>query len=83
MNSYTTIRTTNYLPLIRRLRTEVPDVSQVWFADDASAVGSLSSLLTWWQQLSSYGPAYGYLQMLLNYSNCQARSPHSSTKAFC
>ena len=46
--------------LIRRLRTEVPDVSQVWFADDASAVGSLSSLLTWWRQLSSYGPAYGY-----------------------
>ena len=48
------------VPLIRRLRTEVPDVSQVWFADDASAVGSLSSLLTWWRQLSSYGPAYGY-----------------------
>ena len=48
------------VPLIRRLRTEVPDVSQVWFADDASAVGSLSSQLTWWRQLSSYGPAYGY-----------------------
>ena len=27
--------------------TEVPDISQVWFADDVSAVGSLSSLLTW------------------------------------
>ena len=48
------------VPLIRRLRNEVPDVSQVWFADDASAVGSLSALLSWWQCLSSYGPAYGY-----------------------
>ena len=48
------------VPLICCLCTEVPDVSQVWFADDASAVGSLSSLLTWWRQLSSYGPAYGY-----------------------
>ena len=36
------------------------DVSQAWFADDASAVGSLSSLLTWWQHLSSAGPDYGY-----------------------
>ena len=45
------------VPLIRRLCTEMP---QVCFADDASAVGSLSSLLTWWRQLSSYGPAYDY-----------------------
>ena len=31
------------LPLIRHLRTTVPDVSQAWFADDATAVGSLSN----------------------------------------
>jgi len=35
------------VPLVRRLHNEVPDISQVWFADDASAVGSLSSLLSW------------------------------------
>ena len=28
--------------------------------DDASAVGSLSSLLTWRQHLSAAGPDYGY-----------------------
>jgi len=48
------------VPLIHRLRNEVPDTSQVWFADDASAVGSLSALLSWWQCLSSYGTACGY-----------------------
>ena len=35
------------VPLICCLRNEVPDVSQVWFADDTSAVGSLSALLSW------------------------------------
>jgi len=48
------------VPLIRRLRFDVPDASQVWFADDATAVGSLSMLLTWWQHFSSIGPDYGY-----------------------
>jgi len=48
------------VPLIGRLRSDVPDASQVWFADDATAVGSLSTLLTWWQHLSSFGPDYGY-----------------------
>jgi len=33
---------------------------QGWFAEDASAVGSLSSLLFWCQHLTAYGPAYGY-----------------------
>ena len=28
--------------------------------DDVTAVGSLSKLLSWWQQLSSIGPDYGY-----------------------
>ena len=46
--------------LIRHLHIMVSDISQAWFADDASAVGSLSSLLTWWQHLSSAGPNHGY-----------------------
>ena len=25
-----------------------PEVKQVWLADDATAAGSLASLLTWW-----------------------------------
>ena len=44
------------VPMIRCLRNDVPAASQVWFADDATAVGSLSTLLTWWQHLSSIGP---------------------------
>ena len=48
------------VPMIRRLRIDVPDASQAWFADDATAVGSLSTLSTWWKRLSSIGPDYGY-----------------------
>jgi len=33
--------------MIRCLRTDVPDTSQAWFADDATAVGSLLTLLMW------------------------------------
>ena len=48
------------VPMIRHLRTDVPDASQAWFDDDATAVGSLSTLLMWWKHLSSIGPDYGY-----------------------
>ena len=47
-------------PLIRQLRTAVPEAKQVWFADDATAVGTLQALMSWWQLLSSLGPDYGY-----------------------
>ena len=48
------------VPLIRQLRFAVPDASQVWFADDATAVGTASALLEWWHHLVSAGPAFGY-----------------------
>ena len=32
----------------------------MWYADDASASGSLSALRSWWDKLSSCGPAFGY-----------------------
>ena len=47
------------VPLIRHL-DEVEDLKQVWYADDASATGSLTSLRTWWDELASVGPGYGY-----------------------
>ena len=47
-------------PLIRSLRQSQPDVSQVWYADDATAGGKLVSLLCWWRHLLAYGPMYGY-----------------------
>ena len=45
------------LPLIRQL----PDtVKQVWFADDATAVGSIESLREWWNSINDLGLDYGY-----------------------
>lgn len=47
------------VPLIHRL-DNAEDVKQVWYADDASASGSLVPIRTWWDQLSTEGPAFGY-----------------------
>ena len=45
------------IPLIERL----PDsVMQVWYADDASALGSVANLRAWWDELARLGPSYGY-----------------------
>ena len=45
------------IPLIHRLPN---DVTQVWYADDASACGEVSHLRLWWDQLSLLGPHFGY-----------------------
>ena len=47
------------IPLITRVG-ESSNVVQVWYADDASAAGGLSSVRSWWDNISSYGPAFGY-----------------------
>jgi hypothetical protein len=47
------------MPLIRSLK-ENHDVTQNWYADDASAVGSLEHLSQWLKSLIEQGPAYGY-----------------------
>ena len=45
------------LPLIHRLDHQT---KQVWYADDAAAGGKLHHLHSWWNQLQSCGPEYGY-----------------------
>ena len=45
------------LPLIHRLQGPV---AQVWYADDASAGGSVTGLQRWWDMLQSSGPLFGY-----------------------
>ena len=35
-------------------------VMQVWFADNASAGGTLHGLREWWSRLQDLGPLYGY-----------------------
>ena len=50
------------MPLIQKMTLAVRDenLHQIWFADDASAAGSLSGLHGWWSSLIEDGPAYGY-----------------------
>ena len=45
-------------PLINDLQG--PHIRQVWFADDATAGGSLTGLHEWWSGLQSLGPSNGY-----------------------
>ena len=46
------------IPLIQSLKS---NILQVWYADDASAVGKISSLRDWWDKLSTIGPSFGCL----------------------
>ena len=34
--------------------------TQIWYADDAAAVGKIMDLRDWWDKLTSLGPRYGY-----------------------
>ena len=45
-------------PLIHRLEDRA--TKQVWFADDATAGGSLNHLKAWWDRISAIGPDYGF-----------------------
>ena len=47
-------------PLIDSLSLDVPDLRQVWYADDATAGGKLADLKKWWDNLSKIGPSFGY-----------------------
>ena len=46
------------VPLIEKLQST--STKQVWYADDATAGGTLLNLKAWWTVLSSSGPSYGY-----------------------
>ena len=49
-------------PLIDSLAvgTDPDKCRQSWYADDSSAAGLLSEVKTWWQQLNTFGPKFGY-----------------------
>ena len=47
-------------PLIDRLQTNIPDVKQVWYADDATGAASCSELQAWWDYLLEHGKGFGY-----------------------
>ena len=46
------------LPLIEQ--TQLNSIKQLWYADDASAIGSLPSFLLWFKKLQRVGPSFGY-----------------------
>ena len=37
-----------------------PEVKQVWYTDDATAVAKLSNLVHWWDDIRSHGPIFRY-----------------------
>lgn len=45
------------VPLIKKLPT---NVKQTWYADDAAATGKITKLRGWWDQISRWGPCFGY-----------------------
>ena len=47
-------------PLIDDLSTGVPDLKQIWYADDATAAGKISDLKKLWDRLEKIGSSYGY-----------------------
>ena len=47
----------NILPLILCLKSES---EQIWYADDSSAIGTLSNLCRWWDRILKLGPDFGY-----------------------
>ena len=49
--------TLGVIPLINRLPKKA---KQIWYADDAIAVGSVTALREWWDALNSSAPSFGY-----------------------
>ena len=47
------------IPLIDHLGN-TSKITQLWYADDASSAGSLTSLQEWWGKLVTSGPVFGY-----------------------
>ncbi len=45
------------IPLIKKLEG---NYKQIWYADDAAAVGKITELRKWWDKLTTAGPVYGY-----------------------
>jgi hypothetical protein len=45
------------IPLIKKLKG---NSKQIWYADDAAAIGKLADLRVWWDHLTREGPDFGY-----------------------
>ncbi len=47
-------------PLIGKLQQDAPNVKQVWYADDATGVGTCEKLGNFWDYVQKHGSVYGY-----------------------
>ena len=45
------------IPLIKKLKG---NCKQIWYADDAAAIGKITDLRVWWDHLTTEGPCFGY-----------------------
>ena len=48
------------IPLIKKLKREIPDVTQPWYADDAGALGVFAILETYFDSLTCHSPGQEY-----------------------
>ena len=47
-------------PLLKQLKLCIPDIKQVWLADDATGPGKLHDLKGWWEIVIDEGQKLGY-----------------------
>ena len=48
------------LPLTKKLKRDLPDLFQPWYADDGAAGGKWDDILRWYEALADLGPPRGY-----------------------
>ncbi len=55
------------IPLINKLYS-CANIRQLWYADDATASGSLVELRRWWDSINVFGNSFGYTPNAANTS---------------
>ena len=48
------------LPLIKRLKAAYPDITQPWYADNSSALGTLNNIGLYSNSFKQFGSGCGY-----------------------
>ena len=48
------------LPLIKLLKAAYPDVTQLWYTDDAGALGTFDNIGLYFKSFKLLGPGHGY-----------------------
>ena len=71
------------LPLCRRMRADIPEALQLWYADDASSVGSAEANARCLEYLVEHGPWYGYIpKPEKSWYICKSQDEEEARRAF-